>query len=269
MTAKSETAGREDKLFLAGQEFTSRIIIGTGKYESGQVLVDSCRSCGAQIATMAIRRVDSERHTDEIVPPLKELGITFMPNTSGARDAREAVFAAQLSREALGTDWVKVEIHPDVRYLLPDPVETYEACKILCKEGFKVFPYINADPVLARRLEELGVQAVMPLGAPIGSAQGLKTRAMLEIIISQSKVPVIVDAGIGAPSEAALAFELGADAVMVNTAIAAASDPVRMSEAFALACQAGRLAYRAGLASRSQSARASSPLEAFLDEAMQ
>lgn len=257
-----------DKLVLAGKEFDSRLIIGTGKYSSGEALTASSKASGAQIATMAVKRVDTKNHTDEIVKPLLDLGITLMPNTSGAKNAREAVFAAQLAREALGTDWVKVEIHPDVKYLLPDPVETFKACKELVDDGFKVFPYIQADPVLCRKLEEIGVSAVMPLGAPIGSAKGLETKCMLEIIISQSHVPVIVDAGIGAPSDAALALEMGASAVMVNTAIAAASDPQKMSYAFKLAQEAGRAAFEAGLAMKSQSAHATSPMEAFLKEAM-
>ena len=256
------------KLVLGGKEFTNRLIIGTGKYASSQQLAEACKASGAQIATMAVKRVDAEYHSDEIVKPLKDLGITFMPNTSGAKNAKEAVFAARLSREALGTDWIKVEIHPEVRYLLPDPVETFEACKTLCAEGFKVFPYINADPVLCKRLEELGVQAVMPLGSPIGSAKGLETLAMLKIIIAQSHVPVVVDAGIGSPSECALALELGADAVMANTAIAAAGDPGAMAAAFKLAQDAGRRAYEAGLAAVNETARPTSPMEAFLKEAM-
>ena len=180
-----------DKLVLAGKEFDSRLIIGTGKYASGAALTASAKASGAQIATMAIKRVDSINHTDEIVKPLTDLGITLMPNTSGAKTAREAVFAAKLAREALGTDWVKVEIHPDVRYLLPDPVQTLKACEELVKDGFKVFPYIQADPVLARLLEEIGCSAVMPLGSPIGSAQGLKTESMLEIIIANAHVPAL------------------------------------------------------------------------------
>ena len=256
------------KLILDGKEFSNRLIIGTGKYASAEQLAESCKASGAQTATMAVKRVDVEHHSDEIVRPLKELGVTFMPNTSGAKNAREAVFAARLAREALGTDWIKVEIHPDVRYLLPDPVETYEACKILCAEGFKVFPYINADPVLCKRLEELGVQAVMPLGSPIGSAKGLETLGMLRIIIAQSRVPVVVDAGVGSPSDCALAFEIGADAVMANTAIAAAGDPVAMAKAFNLAQEAGRIAYEAGLAAINETARPTSPMEAFLKEAM-
>lgn len=257
-----------DKLVLAGKEFESRLIIGTGKYASGEVLTASAKASGAQIATMAVKRVDTKSHTDEIVKPLLDLGITLMPNTSGAKNAKEAIFAAQLAREALGTDWVKVEIHPDVRYLLPDPIETMKACEELVKDGFKVFPYIQADPVLARRLEDIGVSAVMPLGAPIGSARGLEAKAMLSIIIKQSHVPVIVDAGIGAPSDASLAFEMGVDAVMVNTAIAAAGDAITMSEAFKYACKAGRIAHLSGLAEDSDTAHATSPMEEFLKEAM-
>ena len=257
-----------DKLVLAGQEFDSRLIIGTGKYASSEVLTESAKVSGAQIATMAVKRVDFKNQQDEIVPPLKQMGITLMPNTSGAKNAKEAIFAANLAREALGTNWVKVEIHPDVRYLLPDAIETYKACKELVADGFKVFPYIQADPVLARQLEDLGVSAIMPLGAPIGSAKGLETIEMIKIIIAQAHVPVIVDAGIGAPSDAAIAFEIGADAVMVNTAIAASADAVKMSEAFKHACIAGRLAYKAGLASKSDSAKATSPMEEFLKEAM-
>ncbi len=257
-----------DKLILAGKEFDNRLIIGTGKYSSGEMLMASAKASGAQIATMAVKRVDMKNHTDEIIKPLASMGIVFMPNTSGAKNAKEAVFAAQLAREALDTDWVKVEIHPDVRYLLPDPVETFKACEELVKDGFKVFPYMPADPVLARKLEDIGCSAVMPLGSPIGSARGLDTRSMLEIIIENAHVPVIIDAGIGSPSDATLAFEMGADAVMANTAIAAAADPVLMSEAFKLAQDAGRKAYLAGLARKSDSAVATSPMESFLKEAM-
>ncbi|MCR5536605.1 MAG: thiazole synthase [Succinivibrio sp.] len=256
-------------LKLAGREFNSHLIVGTGKYASGEQLVQACLASGAQIATMAVKRVDTEHHTDEIVKPLLEIGVQLMPNTSGAKNAREAVFAAKLAREALEVDWIKVEVHPDVKYLLPDPLETYAACKELIKDGFKVFPYIPADPVLCRRLEDLGVSAVMPLGSPIGSARGLETLGMLKIIIAESHVPVIIDAGIGCPSDAVKAFELGADACMVNTAIAAAGDKILMAKAFNLAQQAGRLAYEAGLAGQSETASPTSPLEAFLKEAMQ
>jgi thiazole synthase len=257
-----------DKLILAGKEFSSRLIIGTGKYASGEMLAKSCKSSGAQIATMAVKRVDTQNHTDEIVQPLLDMGIQLMPNTSGAKNAKEAIFAAELAREALDVDWIKVEVHPDVKYLLPDPIETFKACEVLCKEGFKVFPYINADPVLCKRLEDLGVSAVMPLGSPIGSAKGLDTLSMLKIIIRESHVPVIIDAGIGAPSDAVKAFEIGADACMVNTAIAAAGDQISMAKAFNLAQESGRLAYMAGLAESVETSRATSPMEEFLKEAM-
>ena len=257
-----------DKLVLAGKEFSSRLIIGTGKFASADALSQACVASGAQIATMAIKRVDIKGNTDAIIPPLRKLGITLMPNTSGARTAKEAIFAANLSREALGTDWVKVEVHPDQKYLLPDPIETYNACNELVKQGFKVFAYCSADPCLCRRLEECGVSAVMPLGAPIGSARGLETLPFLKIIIRESSIPVIVDAGIGAPSEASKSLELGASAVMVNTAIAAAADPIVMAQAFKCACEAGRLGYEAGLAGLSSTARATSPMEKFLAEAM-
>ncbi|MCR5085285.1 MAG: thiazole synthase [Succinivibrionaceae bacterium] len=257
-----------DNLVLAGVELPSRLILGTGKYASGEQLKQAVAASGAAVVTMAIKRVDTEGHRDDIVGPLRELGVRLMPNTSGARDAREAVFAARLSREALGTDWIKVEVHPGQKYLLPDPIATYEASRELVRDGFKVFAYCGADPELCRALEEVGVAAVMPLGSPIGSARGLETRGMLSIIIEQSHVPVVVDAGIGAPSEAAAALEMGAAALMVNTAVAAAGDPVAMARAFCLAAEAGRTAYEAGLASRAATARATSPMERFLEEAM-
>lgn len=254
-----------NKLVLAGQEFDSRLIVGTGKYASGQALADSIKASGSQIATMAVKRVDMEHATDDIIKPLRELGVTLMPNTSGARTAKEAVYAAHLAREALGTDWIKVEVHPDQKYLLPDTIETYEACKQLVADGFKVFAYCQADLCLCKGLEELGVAAVMPLGSPIGSAKGLQTEPFLKLILKECRCPVIVDAGIGAPSEAARSLEMGAAAVMVNTAIAAAGDPVVMSRAFRAACEAGRLGYEAGLASQFETARATSPMEQFLN----
>ncbi|MCK0535877.1 MULTISPECIES: thiazole synthase [unclassified Anaerobiospirillum] len=254
-----------DKLVLAGQEFDSRLIVGTGKYASGQALADSIKASGSQIATMAVKRVDMEHATDDIIKPLRELGVTLMPNTSGARTAKEAVYAAHLAREALGTDWIKVEVHPDQKYLLPDTIETYDACKQLVADGFKVFAYCQADLCLCKGLEELGVAAVMPLGSPIGSAKGLQTEPFLKLILKECRCPVIVDAGIGAPSEAARSLEMGAAAVMVNTAIAAAGDPVVMSRAFRAACEAGRLGYEAGLASQFETARATSPMEQFLN----
>lgn len=254
-----------EKLVLAGQEFDSRLIVGTGKYASGQALADSIKASGSQIATMAVKRVDMEHATDDIIKPLRELGVTLMPNTSGARTAKEAVYAAHLAREALGTDWIKVEVHPDQKYLLPDTIETYEACKQLVADGFKVFAYCQADLCLCKGLEELGVAAVMPLGSPIGSAKGLQTEPFLKLILKECRCPVIVDAGIGAPSEAARSLEMGAAAVMVNTAIAAAGDPVVMSRAFRAACEAGRLGYEAGLAAQFETARATSPMEQFLN----
>ena len=257
-----------DKLVLAGQEFDSRLIVGTGKYASGEILRQSIKACGAQIATMAVKRVDIKHGTDDIVKPLQELGVTLRPNTSGARNAKEAVFAANLSREALGTDWIKVEVHPDQKYLLPDTIETYNACKELVAQGFKVFAYCQADLCLCKALEALGVAAVMPLGSPIGSARGLETEPFLKLIIKECRCPVIVDAGIGAPSEASKSLELGAAAVMVNTAIAVAGDPVRMAIAFKNAVEAGREAYEAGLGGTTSTfeASASSPLTAFLDK---
>jgi thiazole synthase len=202
---------------------------------------------------------------DDILKPIITAGINLLPNTSGAKNAREAIFAAQLAREALQTNWLKLEIHPDPKYLMPDPIETLKAAEELVRQGFIVLPYCHADPVLCKRLEEVGCAAVMPLGAPIGSNKGIVSRDFLEIIIDQAKVPVVVDAGIGAPSHAAFAMELGADAVLVNTAIAAARNPVSMATAFKLAVQSGRLAYENGLASVSSQAVASSPLTAFLD----
>ena len=258
-----------DKLVLAGREFDSRLIVGTGKYASADFLYRATQASGAQIATMAIKRVDIKGQTDSIIKPLKDLNITLMPNTSGARNAKEAIYAAQLSREALGTNWIKVEVHPDQKYLLPDPVETLNACKELVAQDFAVFAYCSADPSLCRALQECGVAAVMPLGAPIGSARGLETLPFLKIIIKEACVPVIIDAGIGTPSHASESFEIGADAVMVNTAIAAARDPVLMASAFKKACEAGREGYLAGLASIFDSASATSPMEKFLEEAMQ
>ncbi len=214
---------------------------------------------------MALKRVDLTAEDDDIITPLRAEQITLLPNTSGARTADEAVYAAQLAREALGTSWLKLEIHPDPKYLLPDPVETLKACEQLVKAGFTVLPYVHADPVICKRLEEAGAAAVMPLGAPIGSNLGLKTREFLQIIIEQSRVPVVVDAGIGSPSDAAEAMEIGADAVLVNTAIAVAGNPGQMACAFKEAVTAGRRAYEAGLGIRALTAEASSPLTTFLD----
>lgn len=214
---------------------------------------------------MALKRIDTANREDDMLRHILRPGVQLLPNTSGVRNAEEAVLAAQLAREAFETDFIKLEIHPDPKYLLPDPVETLKATEELAKMGFIVLPYIQADPVLCKRLEEAGTAAVMPLGAPIGTNKGLVVRDMLEIIIAESNVPVVVDAGIGAPSHAAAAMEMGADAVLVNTAIAVAGDPVAMAQAFAKAVEAGREAYEAGLGSRSSVAVASSPLTSFLD----
>jgi len=250
---------------IAGKTFQSRLLTGTGKFQSASLMQQSLAESGTQLVTMALRRVDLVARQDEILPVLTELGVQLLPNTSGARTAEEALYVAELAREALQTNWLKLEIHPDPRYLLPDPIETLKAAQLLVSKGFVVLPYCGADPVLCKRLEEAGCAAVMPLGAPIGSNQGLLTRDFLRIIIEQSRVPVIVDAGIGAPSHALEALELGATAVLVNTAIASAADPISMARAFKLACEAGVLAQQAGLAARQQQAAASSPLTAFLE----
>ncbi len=221
---------------------------------------------GSELVTVALKRVDIKDKEDDILKHLKIPGLHLLPNTSGVRTAKEAVFAAQLAREALETNWLKLEIHPDPKYLMPDPIETLKAAEELVKLGFVVLPYCHADPVLCKRLEEVGTAAVMPLGAPIGSNKGLRSIDFLEIIIDQAKVPVVVDAGIGAPSDASKALEIGADAVLVNTAIAVSDDPVAMGEAFKLAVTAGRMAFEAKLGGKSGRAQASSPLTAFLDD---
>ena len=252
-------------LRIADKTFESHLFTGTGKFASSQLMTDAIRASGSQLVTLAMKRVDLRQRNDAILAPLLEAGVTLLPNTSGAKTAEEAVFAARLAREALGTHWLKLEIHPDARWLLPDPVETLKAAEMLVKEGFVVLPYCSADPVLCRRLEEAGCAAVMPLGSPIGSNQGLATRAMLEIIIAQASVPVVVDAGIGTPSHAAEALEMGASAVLVNTAIAVANDPVAMARAFRLAVEAGTLARQAGPGAINSVASATSPLTGFLE----
>ena len=244
-------------LRIADKTFDSHLFTGTGKFASSQLMVEAIRASGSQLVTLAMKRVDLRQHNDAILEPLT--------NTSGAKTAEEAIFAAHLAREALGANWLKLEIHPDARWLLPDPIETLKAAETLVQQGFVVLPYCGADPVLCKRLEEVGCAAVMPLGAPIGSNQGLETRAMLEIIIQQATVPVVVDAGIGVPSHAAQALEMGADAVLVNTAIAVADDPVNMAKAFRLAVEAGLLARQSGPGSRSHFAHATSPLTGFLE----
>ncbi len=251
-------------LKIADKTFTSRLFTGTGKFSSSQLMREALLASESELITVALKRVDVKDEEDDILTHLNHDHINLLPNTSGVRTAKEAVFAAELSREALETNWVKLEIHPDPRYLLPDPIETLKAAKELVKLGFVVMPYIHADPVLCKRLEEVGTQCVMPLGAPIGSNKGLKTLEFLEIIIEQSNVPVIVDAGIGSPSHAAHAMEIGADAVLVNTAIAVSQNPVAMAKAFKMGVEAGRIAYEAKLAPVKKQAEASSPLTSFL-----
>lgn len=255
-------------LTLANHTFPSRLLTGTGKFSNPDTMKNAVQAAKSSMVTLAMKRVASHSSQDETLSALKALGVTLLPNTSGAKNAKEAIFAAELSYEALGSPWVKLEIHPDQRYLLPDPIETLLAAETLVKKGFHVLPYCGADPVLCKRLEEVGCAAVMPLGAPIGSNQGLQTKPFLQIIVEQASIPVIVDAGIGKPSEAMAAMELGVDAVLVNTAIATAKDPVAMAAAFASAVETGRKAFEAGLGATSSFAQASSPLTAFLEPAV-
>lgn len=255
-----------DILSIGGRDFTSRLFVGTGKFASPDLMLEAVKASGSQMITVAMKRVNLlNEATDEMLTHINREHVQLLPNTSGARTADEAVLAARMSREIFGTPFIKLEIHPDPKYLMPDPIETLEATRMLASEGFTVLPYVQADPVLCKRLEEVGAAAVMPLAAPIGTNKGLRTRDFLEIIIEQSSVPVVVDAGLGAPSHAADAMEMGADAVLVNTAIAVADDPVAMARAFDLATRAGRMAYLAGLGAVSRSAEASSPLTAFLN----
>jgi thiazole synthase len=255
-------------LAIAGRTFRSRLILGTGKFSSPEAMRDALQASGTEIVTVALRRADLSGKKDpfanilEFVDPKRYL---VLPNTSGALNAEEAVRLARLAVAAGLPKWVKLEIHPDPRYLLPDPIETLKAAEMLVKEGFTVLPYINADPVLAKRLQDVGAATVMPLGSPIGSNRGLQTRDQIRIILEQATVPVVVDAGLGAPSHAAEAMEMGADAVLVNTAIAVASDPNRMAVAFKLAVEAGRAAFESGLAAPQETAGATSPLTGFLD----
>lgn len=255
---------KNQPLIIADRTFESRLFLGTGKFGNLSEMTDSIIASGSEMVTMALKRIDATSSEDDILNALKPTKSHLLPNTSGARTAKEAVLAAQLAREALETNWVKLEIHPDPKYLLPDPIETLYATEELAKLGFIVMPYIHADPVLCKRLEDVGTAVVMPLGAPIGTNKGLRTTDFLEIIISQSNVPVVVDAGIGAPSDAAKAMEMGADAVLVNTAIAVAGNPVNMALAFKEGVIAGRRAFEAGLGAIAQHAEASSPLTSFL-----
>jgi thiazole synthase len=256
-----------EPLVIAGREFRSRLLLGTGKFSSNEAMAAALEASGCEIVTVALRRADLSGRKDpfanilDFIDPEKYL---LLPNTSGAMNAGEAVRLARLAAAAGLPKWVKLEIHPDPRYLLPDGVETLLAAEQLVKEGFTVLPYINADPVLAKRLQDVGTATVMPLGSPIGSNRGIETRAQIEIIIEQATVPVVVDAGIGAPSQAAEAMEMGASAVLVNTAIAIASDPSRMGAAFRMAVEAGRDAYEIGLGERHSTASATSPLTGFL-----
>jgi len=255
-------------LVIAGREFRSRLILGTGKFSSPEMMREALAASGAELVTVALRRVDLSGKNDpfanilEFIDPKRYL---LLPNTSGAMNAEEAVRLAKLAHAAGLPKWIKLEIHPDPRYLLPDPVETLKAAEILVKDGFTVLPYINADPVLAKRLQDVGAATVMPLGSPIGSNRGIQTRDQIRIIIEQATVPVVVDAGIGAPSHAAEAMEMGASAVLVNTAIAVANDPTRMAIAFRMAVESGRMAYEIGLSEPQETASATSPLTGFLN----
>lgn len=256
-----------DILTIGGREFTSRLFLGTGKFSRPELMLDAVIASQSQMITVAMKRINMMNEaTDEMLIHINRDNVQLLPNTSGVRNADEAILAARMSREIFHTDFIKLEIHPDPKYLMPDPIETLKATETLAAEGFVVLPYIQADPVLCKLLEEAGTAAVMPLAAPIGSNKGLLTRDMLEIIIEQSNVPVIVDAGLGAPSHAAEAMELGADAVLVNTAIAIADDPVKMANAFRLAVMAGRDAFNAGLGAVSATAQASSPLTKFFND---
>lgn len=257
-----------EKLVIAGREFRSRLFLGTGKFSSNDLMKRAINASGTEVVTLAMKRIELDDKDDDMLQHIINPNIQLLPNTSGVRNAEEAIFAAQLSREAFGTNWLKLEIHPDPRYLLPDSTETLKATEQLVKMGFVVLPYCQADPTLCKRLEEAGAATVMPLGAPIGTNKGLQTREFLRIIIEQSGVPVVVDAGIGAPSHAAEAMEMGAAACLVNTAIAVAGNPERMAIAFKQAVEAGRMAYESGLGLQADSlvAEASSPLTSFLND---
>ncbi len=252
-------------LKIGDKTFKSRLFLGTGKFGSNKIMAEAIIASQTELVTAAMKRLDLQTGTNDMLEHINQPGIQLLPNTSGVRNAKEAVFAAQMAREAFQTNWLKLEIHPDPKYLLPDSVETLKATEELAKMGFIILPYIQADPVLCKQLESAGAAAVMPLGSPIGTNKGLLTKEFLKIIIEQSTLPVVVDAGIGAPSHAAEAMEMGADAVLVNTAIAVAGDPVSMANAFRLGVISGRMAYEAKLGEISESAQASSPLTAFLD----
>ncbi|VAY02486.1 Thiazole synthase [Arsenophonus endosymbiont of Aleurodicus dispersus] len=250
---------------IANTDFQSRLFIGSGKFANSSLMTKAIKVSGSQLVTMAMKRLDLINKNDDILAPLQKIGVKLLPNTSGAKNAQEALFAARLARDALATNWIKLEIHPDTKYLLPDLIETLKAAELLVKEGFIVLPYCSADPVLCRRLEEVGCAAVMPLGAPIGTNKGLITYNFLQIIIEQATIPVVIDAGLGAPSHALTALEMGADAVLVNTAIAVAKDPVAMAHAFRMAIDAGEIVQTAGLAAQQHLAASASPLTQFLE----
>jgi thiazole synthase len=254
-----------DKLIIAGKEFNSRLFCGTGKFGSNKLMEQALLASASELITVALKRVKTDEE-DDLLSHLRHQHISLLPNTSGVRNAKEAILAAELSREAFETNWLKLEIHPEPKYLMPDPIETLKATEELAKRGFIVLPYIHADPVLCKHLENAGTSALMPLGAPIGSNKGVRTRDFIEIIIDQANVPVIIDAGLGSPSHAAEAMELGADAVLVNTAIAINAHPVEMAMAFKMAVEAGRMAYLAGTNAIRTKAEASSPLTSFLNE---
>ena len=257
-----------DPLKIADKTFGSRLFTGTGKFANGETMRKALHASETQLITVALKRIEMHQDDQNILMYLKEINASLLPNTSGVKNAKEAIFAAEIAREALDTNWIKLEVHPDPKYLMPDPIETLLAAEQLVKKGFVVLPYVHADPVLCKRLEDVGVPAVMPLGAPIGSNMGLKSLDFLNIIIDQSSVPVIVDAGLGAPSHAAHAMEIGADAVLVNTAIAISENPIEMAEAFAMGVKAGRKAFLSKINNLGAKtyAEASSPLTAFLDE---
>jgi len=255
-----------DMLTLAGRTFRSRLLLGTGKFDSNETMTRALDASGAEIITVALRRVDLDNPQDDLLSSIDQKSYLLLPNTSGARDAEEAIRLSRMARIATGIEWVKLEVTPDPYYLLPDPVETLKAAKILVDEGFVVLPYINADPILSLKLQDAGTATVMPLGSPIGSNQGLHTRASLRIILEQARVPVIVDAGLGLPSHASEAMEMGADAVLVNTAIATAKDPLGMARAFKHGVIAGRLAFLGGPRAPHLQASSSSPLTGFLRE---
>ena len=255
----------KDTLCIGGKEFSSRLFVGTGKFRSNEEMAKAIKASGTEMVTVAMKRIDMANPEDNMLSHVSGPNIQLLPNTSGVRNAEEAILAAQLSREAFCTNFIKLEIHPNPRHLLPDPIETLRATEELAKMNFIVLPYVQADPVLCKRLEEAGAAAVMPLGAPIGTNKGLLTADMLGLIIEQSMVPVVIDAGLGAPSHASAAMEMGADAVLVNTAIAVSGDPVAMAVAFAKGVEAGREAFLAGLGEKTITAQASSPLTSFLD----